>query len=90
MVKSALEIVTQEAIIVPTPEAPVVTLKMRQLLTELALVLVAGMSAPPSTSVSTTISIMEAGSASASMVPSPAIDILKELTLQMIEQFLTM
>ena len=55
--KPALEI-SQEAITVPTPEAPVVTSKMRQLLTELAPVLLAGTSAQPSISKSIVISIV--------------------------------
>ena len=67
-VKSDLKIVTQEAITVPTPEALIVTSKMRQLFIELAPVFLGGTRAPPSTSKSTAISIMETGSGSASMV----------------------
>jgi len=89
-VKSVLEIVTLEAITVSTPEAAVVTSEMRQFLTELAPVLLGGMSAPPSTFKSTTTSIVETGLGSALTVSSLVIDILEELTLQMIEQFFTM
>ena len=76
-VKYVLEIVTQEAITVPTPKALVVPSEMRQLLIKLAPVLLRGTSAPPSISKSTTVSIMEIESGSASMVLSPAIDIRK-------------
>ena len=48
MVKSVLEIVIRDAITVPTPEALTETSEMRQLLTELASVLLGGTSAPPS------------------------------------------
>ena len=56
-VKSVLEIVTREAITVPTPEAPIGTSKMRQFLTKLAPMLLGGtmhhlrlLRAPPSLS----------------------------------------
>jgi len=89
-VEPVLEVDTQESITVPDPEAPVVTSEMRQLLTQLASILLGGTSAPPSTSESTSVTIIETGSKSAPLVLTPAMDILKELTLQMVEQLLVL
>jgi len=62
-VKPVLEVATtQEAVIAPTPESPVVTSEMRQLLTQLAPVLLGGISAPPLVSESTFVTIIETGS----------------------------
>jgi len=74
-------VATHEAIIDPDPEAPVVTSEMRQLLNQLAPVLLGGTSAPPSTSESTSVTIVETGLGSAPPEPISAMDILEELTL---------
>ena len=76
--KSVLEVATtQEDVITPTPEAPIVTSEIRQLLTCLAPVLLRGTSAPPLVFERTSITIVETGSGSALLVPTPAMDILK-------------
>ena len=72
-----LEVATQEAITVPDLEAFVVTSKMRQPLTQLARVLLGGISAQTLVSESTYVMIIEIGSGSAPLAPTPAMDILK-------------
>ena len=81
-VKPILEVsTTQKADITPTPEAPVVTSEMRQLLTQLVPVLFAGTSVPPLVSESNSVTIVETESGSAPPTSTPAMDILEELTL---------
>jgi len=63
---------------------------MRQLLTQLAPVLLGGTSAPTLVSESTYVTIIKTGLGSVPLAPTPAMDILEELTLQMVEQFFTM
>ena len=89
-VEHVFEIAIQGAIIVSDPEAPAVTLEMRQLLNQLAPVLLGGTRAPTLVSESTSVTTVETGSGSFLPAPTPPMDILKELTLQMIEQFFTM
>jgi len=82
MVEPTLEDDTQAAIIDLNPEALLVTLEMRQLLSQLT---PEEISAPPSAPEST-ITIVEMRSGSAPAVTRIAtMDILEELTLQMIE-----
>jgi len=84
-VKPTLKYAIQEAITVPNPEAPLVTSKMRQLLTQLT---PRDTSAPSSALESTHVTVVETGSGSApAATTTSTMDILEELTLQMIEQF---
>jgi len=62
---------------------------MRQLIIQLTSVLLGGTSAPSLIFESTSITIVEIESGSFPPVPTPIMVILKELTLQMIEQFFT-
>ena len=50
---------TQEDVTTPTPEAPIVTTKMRQFLTQLAHVLLGGESVPSLVSESTSVTIVQ-------------------------------
>ena len=88
-VKPILEAATQEAITIFDPEALVVTSEMRQLLTQVAPIFLGGTSAPALTSESISIMNVETGLGSAHPVLTPAMNILEELTLQMVEQFFT-
>jgi len=86
-VEPLFKVTTQEIIIAPNHEAPVVTSEMRQPLTQLAPTLLGETSVSPSTSESVSIMIIETGSGSAPLVLTPAMDILEELSLQMVKQF---
>jgi len=90
VVHPTLEVATtQDVIRTSVSETPIVTSEMRQLLTQLAFVFLGGTSVPPLTSESTFVTIVETGSGSAPQALTPTIDILEELTLQMIDQFFT-
>ena len=57
--ESVLEVAIQEAITILDPKAPVVTSEMRQLLTQLAPILLGGTSAPILLSESTSVMAIE-------------------------------
>jgi len=83
--ESILELATQETLTIPTSETLVVTLEMRELMVKLALILLREMNAPPPPYESTTTTVAE--TESALQVPTPVIDIMDELTLQIVGQF---
>ena len=87
VVKPTLGVATQEAATISTSEALVVTSEMRQLMVQLAPVLLGETSASPPPSESTITTIVETRG-SALPASAPVIDIMEELTLQIIEQFL--
>ena len=87
IVKHVNKVIKHEAITVPNPDASVAISEMRQLLTQPAPALLAGTSVPPSTAKSVSIAIVETGSGSTPLVPTPAMDILEELSPQMVRQF---
>ena len=87
MVKSTLEVATQEATIIPTSETLVVTLEIRQLMVQLAPVLRGEMSALSPLYESTISAIVETRSRSTPPAPTPVTDIMEELTLQIVGQF---
>jgi len=64
------------------PEAPAMTTKMRQSLTQPAPALLGGASVPPSTSKSVSIVIVETGLGSTPSVWTPDIYILEELSMK--------
>jgi len=64
-----------------------VTSEMRELMVQLAPVLLRGTSAPPPLYESTTTTIVETGSGSALPLSAPVTDIMKKLTLQIVGQF---
>ena len=70
MAKSTLELATQEAVTFLTSETLVVTSEMRELMVQLALVLLGGMNAPLSPYESTTSTIVKTGSGSVLPVPT--------------------
>jgi len=65
----------------------VVTSEMRELMIQLARVLLEETSAPPPPCKSTTMTIARTESGSAPLVPMPVTDIMEELTLQIVGQF---
>ena len=75
---------------IPTPEALVVTLEMKQLMIQLVSVFLGEASVPPSSFESAHAPVVETGSASAPARPTPAVDILEGLITHMINQFLSM
>jgi len=84
-VKPTFEDARQEALTVQNFEAPLVTSKMRPLLTQLTS---GETSVSPSALESTPITVMETGSRSVPTAKATTtLDILEELTLQMIGQF---
>jgi len=84
-VKPTFEDATQEALTVSNPKALVVTSKIRELLTQLTSRETSG---PPSTPESTSVTVVETGSGSSpAVMATTTMDILEELTLQMIKQF---
>ena len=87
MVKSTLEVATQEATTISTFEALVVTLEMRQLMVQLVPILLGETNALPSPYDSMTTIIMEIGLESALLVLTLVTDIMEELNLQIVEQF---
>ena len=78
MVKSTLEVATQEVTTILTSEALVVTSEMRKLMVQLALVLLEEMSASSPLYESTITTIMETGSGSAPPVLTPVTDIKED------------
>ena len=88
-VEPILKVATNEIITAPDPEAHVVISKMRQILTQPASALLGVTSVPPSTSESVSIVIVETRSGGTPPVLIPALDILEELTVQMVKQFFT-
>jgi len=88
--RSTLEVtVTLDSTSIPTPESPMVTLEIRQLMIQLALVFFRGASVPHSSSESMSATIMETGSTSYPARLTPAADILEGLITQVIDQFLS-
>ena len=87
MVKYTLEVATQEAVTIPTSKTLVVTSEMRELMVQLAPVLLGGTNAPSSPYENTTSTIVETGSGSSLPVLTPITNIMKELTLQIVGQF---
>ena len=85
-----LKIAIQEAITVPNLEAPAVISEIRQLRTQPAPAFLGGISVPPSTAESISIAIVETGLGNTPLVPTLAMDILEELSLQMVKQFFIM
>ena len=85
-VKSTLEVATQEAVIISISETHMVTSEIRELMVQIAQVLLGGMNAPPPP-YETTSTIVEIGSGSALSVPTPVTDIMEELTLQIVGKF---
>jgi len=81
MVKSTLEVATQEAITISTFETFMVTSEMRKLMVQLVPILVGGMNAPHPPYESTITAIMKTGSRSTLPMPTPITDIMEELTL---------
>ena len=75
------EVATQEAVTILTSKILEVTSEMRELIVQLALVLLGGTSAPPPPCESTATTIVEIGLESALPVPMLVMDIMKELTL---------
>jgi len=88
-VTSAVEVVALMVTTVMTPEVPVVTSAMIELLTGLAPVVLGELSAPSSASTGTVHAIVETGPGSALAEPTLTMDIMEELALQMIQQFFT-
>jgi len=87
IVKSTLEVSTQEATIISTSETLAVISEMRKLMVQLAPILLGETNAPPPPSESTITTIVKTGSGSALMVSTTVTDIMEELTLQIGEQF---
>jgi len=87
--KPVLEVAKHGAIKVPNPKAHVVTSKMKQLLNQLAHVLLGGTNAPTLVSESTSVTTIDTGSGSVLPVPTPPMDIREELTFLMVKQFFT-
>ena len=92
MVQSTLEVTTLKATIISSSKALVVTLEMRQLMVQLVPVLLGETSTshPPYERTITTIEEIGSGSAPPAPAPAPIIDIMEELTLQIVEQFFVM
>jgi len=87
LVKSTLDIATQEATTILTSEALIVTSEMRKLIVQLVPVLLGKMNTLPPLYEGTITTIMKTGSGSALPVPTVVTDIMEELTLQIVEQF---
>jgi len=82
MVHPKLEVATTQDVIC---KAPVVTSEMKELLVLLAYALMGVTNVPPLTSESIPVKIVETGSMSMLAKPAPAVDILEDLILHMIE-----
>jgi len=85
--ESTLKIASQKVTTISTSKTLVVTSEMRELMVQLAPVLLGGMNAPPPPYESTTTIIVKIESGSALPVPPPVTDIMEELTLQIVGQF---
>jgi len=85
LVKSALVVVTPEAAMGTVPEMPVITLVLKAP----AASLVPEISETASDSTDTVRIIIERGPRSAPVELAPAMDIMKELAHQMVQQFFT-
>ena len=81
MVKSTLKTAIGEAVTILTSETLAVTSEMRELMVQLAPVLLGGTNAPPSSYEGTTSTIMKTGSGSALSVLTPVTDIMEVHTL---------
>ena len=88
--ESILEVATQETTTILNFETLVVTSEMKELMVQLAPILLGETNAPLPPYESTTTAIMETGSESALQLPTPVTDIMKELTLQIVGQFFVM
>ena len=75
--KPDLEVVIQEAIAVSNPKAPMVISEIRKRLNQLAPIIWDGTSVPTLVSERTSVMIIETGSGSVLLVPTPAMDILE-------------
>ena len=84
--KLILKVATQEATVISTSETHVVTSEMRELMVQLASVLLGGTSAPSPPYESTTATAVETGLGSALSVMIRVTNIMKELTLQIVRQ----
>jgi len=79
--------ITQDSSHTSISEAPVVTLPIKELLVQLAPALMGVTSAPPWTSESVPVTVVETGSMSALANPASVVNILKDLIFHMIDQF---
>ena len=90
IMKSTLEVATQEATTISTSEAFVVTSEMRQLTVQLVPVRLGETNASPLLYESNIATIVKTGSGSAPPAPTLVMDIVEELTLQIVGQFFVM
>jgi len=89
--KPTLEVVVaQDFVSICTPVASVVTSEIRKLMVQLAPIFLEGTSVPPSSSESAPTTVMETKSASASAKPTPVMNILEGLIIDMVNQFFSM
>jgi len=81
MVKYTLKVANQKVTIISTSKALMVTSEMRQLMVQVVHVLLREMNASLLPYESTITTIVETGTGSALLVPTPVTDIMEELTL---------